>query len=609
MPAGDGEAADLRAELARLGAPRGRVRALDVKVMLAETRDGAFAAPGWLFELKYDGFRVVAGREDGTAQLVYRRGGESTAVFPEVARTVSALPYDRIVLDGEVVCLDEGSRPSFQRLQRRALLQRTADIQRAALDLPATYFVFDLLGFEDFDLRPLPLRERKRLLERLLPREGPIRFVDHIEAAGTALFEEVRRQRLEGIVAKRAELPYRGGRSDGWLKIRVDRTADFVVVGFTLPDGSRLGLGALHLGQYRDGELLYSGRAGSGFSDDQLLGLRKELEHDRRATPAVGGPLPRGPEHVWVEPRLVAEVRYKEWTEEHLLRQPVFLRFRADKPMHDCVRETPAPALDAIRQETDDLRAFYERASPWLLPYLRDRPLVASRIPDGARGERLWSEHAGREVECLIADDIETLREIAAIGPGTLGVWASRMEDLARPDWCLLDLQAGDAPFRQVVRVARALHELAGEMEVPSLVKTNGLLGLHVLVPLGGQCTFEQARSLAELMARVIAERLRGIATTARTAAIGGRVCVDFRQNVLGSALAAPFSVLPSSGGLVATPLAWDEVDEDLSPLRFTVGTVPERLERAGADPLAPVLTERPDLSRALGRLAERLAR
>src|SRR5262249_37252596 len=196
-----------------------------------------------------------------------------------------------------------------------------------------------------------------------------------------------------------------------------------------LPDGSRLGFGALHLGQYQDGELLYSGRAGSGFSLDQLESLRKELERDRRATPAVGGPLPRGPEHVWVEPRLVAEGRYKEWTQEHLLRQPVFLPFRHDKPMPDCVPETPAPAPQPTGQGTDELRPFYERVWPWLLPYLRDRPLVAARAPEGVRGERLWSEHARREIECVVADDLETFLQVAGFGPGPLDVWASRMQD------------------------------------------------------------------------------------------------------------------------------------------------------------------------------------
>jgi bifunctional non-homologous end joining protein LigD len=651
-------AAELRADLVCLGVPRKPVRASEMKVMLAETRDAAFTAPGWVFELKYDGFRVVAGREAGQARLVYRRGNDSTAVFPEIARAVSGLPFDGLVLDGEVVCLDEQSRPRFQRLQRRALLQRTADIQRAALELPATYYVFDFLGFEDFDLRPLPLVERKRLLRGLLPRSGPIRFVDHIEEQGLAFYEEVSRLKLEGIVAKRADVPYRAGRTDAWLKIRVDRSGDFVVVGFTLPDGSRLGFGALHLGQYEDGQLLYAGRAGTGFSDEQLQSIRKELDKDRRSGPAFGGAVPKGGEHVWVLPRLVAEVRYKEWTVEHLLRQPVFLRFRDDKSMEECVREgatmaadEPLPDLLPPRDDTPperelpfsnldkpfwpeegytkgDLIDFYRRVSLWLLPYLRDRLLVMTRYPDGVAGrsffqkdapgfvpgwvrrERIWSEHEQRAIDYFIANDMETLLYIINLGTIPLPVWASRMKDVAHPDWCILDLDPKEAPFVHVVRVARALHDLAREMEVPAYVKTSGSTGLHVLVPLGGQCTFEQCRNLGELIARVVADRLPDIATAARlSGSRGGRVYVDFLQNGHGKLLAAPFSARPVPGALVSTPLEWDEVNEDLSPAGFTIRTVPERLEKAERDPLLPVLSEKPDLARAIARLAERLPR
>ena len=325
-----------RAELERLGAPRTRVGADAVKVMLAETRDAPFSDPGWLFELKYDGFRVIAAREDEEPRLLYRKGGDATAVFPEVARAVAALPFAHVVMDGEVVCLDEGGRPSFQRLQRRALLQRTADIQRATVDLPAALFLFDLLAFEDFDLRPLPLRERKRLLQALLPRGGPLRYLDHVDGVGETLYAEVSRLQLEGILAKRADAPYRGGRFPDWLKIRVDQTDDFVVAGYTLPQGTRTGFGALHLAGYDGGRLVYAGRAGSGFDERQLVEIRERLEADRRPGPPCNGPVPTGREHVWVEPRFVAEVRYKEWTADHLLRQPVFLRFRDDKPLADC---------------------------------------------------------------------------------------------------------------------------------------------------------------------------------------------------------------------------------------------------------------------------------
>jgi bifunctional non-homologous end joining protein LigD len=643
-------AAEVRSSLVRLGALRRPIRATDVKMMLAETREGPFSAPGWIFELKYDGFRVVAGKEDGKPHLVYRKGSDATAIFPEVARALPALPFEGLVLDGEVVILDEEARPSFQRLQKRALLTRGADITRAAVDLPATYFAFDLLGFEDIDLRPLPLSERKGLLRQVLPRAGPLRFVDYIEEQGEAFYEEVGRMRLEGMVAKKADSPYRPGRSPDWLKVRVDRTGDFVVVGFTAPQGGRVGFGALHLATYERGNLVYAGRVGTGFNDDQLQKLRAELEQDRRLTPPCTGPLPPDKATVWVEPRRVVEVRYKEWTGEGLLRQPVFQRFRDDKPIEECVREgqggmseplpppivsnEPAPErkvpfsnLDKIFWPQEgytkgDLIAFYRAVSPWLLPYLKDRPLVLARYPDGITGknffqkdapdfvpgrvrlERIWSEHAQREIDYFIADDEETLLYIINLGTIPLHVWASRIADITHPDWCILDLDPKEAPFADVVQVAQAIHDLAEEMETPSFVKTSGSTGIHVLVPLGGQCTFEQGRTLGELMARVVAERRPEIATTIRLpASRGGRVYVDFLQNGHGKLLAAPFSARPVPGAKVSTPLAWSEVKAGLDPARFTIRTMPERLRALKEDPLRGLLSEKPDLGRALARL------
>jgi bifunctional non-homologous end joining protein LigD len=610
---------ELRREIERLGAPRARVEPDSVRPMLAETREKPFTDKDWIFELKYDGFRVLAARDGDEALLLYRRGNDSTAVFPEVARAVAELPLSPLILDGEVVCLDDGGRPSFQRLQKRALLQRGSDIARAALELPATLCVFDFLAFEDFDLRPLPLVERKRLLAHVLPRAGPLRLVDHVEEQGEAFYAEVSRLRLEGIVAKRARAPYRAGRYPDWLKLRVDRTADFVVVGFTEPGGERIGFGALHLADYAGGELVYAGRAGSGFDERELDRTRTRLEAMRLSVAPCAGPLPRGREHVWVRPQLVCEVRYKEWTEDHLLRQPVFLRFRDDKPPEECHREErrareaplsaspPAlPAAERIAVKKDEVVEFHRQMAPWLLPYLRDRPLVVA-ARSGARTERLWSDDAQREVDCFIASDVESLLSLVDAGTVALDVWASRLTDLARADWCVLELDTGSAPFTRVVRVARELRALADEMGLSSFVKTSGSAGLHVLLPLGGLCTFEQAKGLGELVARVAAARLPGIATAESAADRSGRVFVDFRQNGHGKRLAAPFSARPGPAALVSTPLDWDEVAEGLDVGRFTLRSVPDRLRAREVDPLAGVLTAKPDLERALARLRERI--
>jgi bifunctional non-homologous end joining protein LigD len=612
---------EIRGRLSALGAPRQAVSAEQLKVMLAEMRDEPFSAAGWIFELKHDGFRLLAAREGSRARLVYRRGNDSTAVFPEVVRALEALPCGDLILDGEVVVLDESGRPSFQGLQKRVQLLRRADIERAAVQRPATLFAFDLLAFEGHDLRPLPLRARKELLLQVLPAAGPLRYTDHVEEQGEALFAEVRRLGLEGMVAKRADGPYVAGRSAQWLKVRSEKTGDFVVVGFTEPDGpGRPGFGSLHLGAYEGGELIYCGRAGTGFTERQLNDIRRTLDAARRKSAPCTGPLPPGRGHVWVEPRLVCEVRFKQWTEEGLLRQPVFLRLRDDKDRQECVREGPlreaAPLAIEPPKETSrdkvfwpeegytrgDLVEFYRAASPWLLPYLKERPLVPTRYPDGIHG------NSQRDLEYLVCDDVDTLAHLADLGTIPLHVWSSRSSRIQQPDWCFLDLDPQGAPFERVVEVARALKALADDIGLPAYAKTSGSTGLHVLIPLGAQCTYEQSRSLAQLMAWVITREHGDIATLTRVVRErGGKVYVDSLQNGNGQLLVSPFSVLPVPGARVSTPLAWSEVTKKLDPSRFTLRTVLARMEKRSADPMAGLLAGQPDLLEALGRLQERL--
>jgi bifunctional non-homologous end joining protein LigD len=259
--------------------------------------------------------------------------------------------------------------------------------------------------------------------------------------------------------------------------------------------------------------------------------------------------------------------------------------------------------------------------------YLEDRPVVLTRYPDGIHGKsffqkdapaftpdwvrtaRVWSEHAQREIDYFVCDRVETLLYLANLGTIPLHVWASRVRTPQRPDWCILDLDPKAAPFEHVVTLARAVRELCEEMELEPFVKTSGASGLHVLIPLGRQLGYEQSRSLGELMARVVCERLPELATTTRAVgARGGRVYVDYLQNGHGRLLAGPFSVRPLPGGTVSTPLWWREVRSGLDPARFNLRTVPDRLERNKEDPMASILEGVPDLARALARLEELLS-
>jgi len=660
LKAGKDRAAPVVKELARLKAPKRAVTLEQAEPMLAETREQPFSKPGWLFELKLDGYRVRGGREGGEARLVTRNGHDIAPAFPEIARALTALPYEGFIFDGELCVPDEAGRPSFQRLQNRAKVSRALEVRRAAVETPAVLYVFDLLAFEGYDVRPLPLEQRKALLEQLVPRVGPIKYLSHFEKDGEALYEQIVKMGLEGIVAKKADSAYRAGRSPNWLKIRADRVDDFVVVGFTRPKGSRSGFGALDLGAYENGKLVYAGRVGSGFTAAELKQVSAVLERGIRPTPAFTGPVPQDPGHTWVEPTLVVDVRYKEWTDEGLLRQPVFVRFRDDKKPEECVKpgggrrepgdKDPAAAPPASRLPAPDERReirfsnldkvfwpeegytkgdlieYYRAVSLWMLPYLADRPLVLTRFPDGITGKSffqkdapeyaqafvrtvtIWSEDSQRELDYFVCDNESSLLYIVNMAAILLHVWSSRVSTLETPDWCILDLDPKEAPFTDVVSVAKAVRALCDEICLPTGIKTSGSTGLHVLIPLGRQVTYEQSRTLGGLLARVIAAELPEIATVTRQVQKrDGKVYLDYVQNGHGRLLVAPFSARPLPGAPVSMPLAWSEVTPKLDIRKFTIANAPARMKKLNDDPLRAVLEEKPDLVSALERLHARL--
>jgi bifunctional non-homologous end joining protein LigD len=649
--------AAVRGELVKLGAPRRPVSALEVQPMLAETRAEPFDDPSFLFELKLDGFRAIVERDGQEARICYRSGTDSTAAYPDLAKALLSLPAKRFVADGEIAVLDETGRPQFQRLQKRALLTNPLELEQATVDLPASLFLFDLLGFEEFDLRGLPLVERKRLLHLIVPPQGIVSAVDHVHGHGRALFASIRELGLEGIVAKRAQSPYRGGRMRDWLKVRVDRTADFVVVGFTPAEGTRTGFGALHLAQWRDGTLAYLGRVGGGFSEKQLKETHAKLLQLRIDKPAFSGTVP-GRGNVWVQPLLVVEVRFKEVTEESLLRQPTFLRFRDDKKPEECIasaeaeappmpKATKSPAKKTGKElafsnlekifwpdegyTKGDLIAYYDAVSPWMLPYLRDRPIVLTRYPNGITGKSFFQKDApeyvpewvrrahlpggggfsrdpkqeGNEANFFLCDNLETLLYLANLGTIPIHTWSSRFANPRHPDWCILDLDPKTAPFADVVTLAQATRELCEQIGLPSYCKTSGQKGLHVLFPMNCQLTHEQSTSLAELIARAVEARHPAISSTERSIpARKGRVYLDFMQNGYGKTIAGPFSARPVPGATVSMPLKWSEVNGKLDPKAFTLKTAPVRMKKLKGDPFAPVLTEKTDVPAVLAKLS-----
>jgi bifunctional non-homologous end joining protein LigD len=622
---------------------------------------------------------------------------------------VKALPHDACIIDGEVVVMDAEGKPSFARLQRRGRLKNAVDIGQAAVELPATYFAFDLVAFEDYDLRGVPLVERRRLLTEIVPKLGAVRPLDYIPREGELMFREVTKLGLEGIIAKKSNSSYAPGRSPNWLKIKAARTGDFVIVGYTQPRGTRPFIGALQLAEFVDGRLCYVGRVGSGMDDAMLSELIGLISPDiRRDAPCHGmavapgaDPLPSEsiPETTtttWVEPHYVCEVQYADITPDGLLRHSSFLRLRNDKRPDECERrwvddpsddrgqtpsddrgQTPSDergqtpraqpegsdplAGDLLGSDPEplgtaqphppitasphprtinfsnlkklywpaekytkgDLIDYYRAAAKWILPYLKNRPLVMTRFPDGIDGKQfyqkdapefapewvrthpIWSDESQRNVRYFVCDDADSLLYIANLGCIPIHIWASSVGSLEQCDWCVIDLDPKEAPFADVIRCAQVLHRLCDQIGLPHYVKTTGKTGLHIMVPLARRCTYEQSRTLGELLARVMLRDVGDIATITRhVTRRGDKVYLDYLQNRHGQTIVAPFTVRPLPGATVSMPLAWDEVDDGLNPKDYTIRNAIERMERLGADPLAPVLTESPDLPAILERLA-----
>ena len=664
-----GTLAALRERVRSLGAPKGELFSREIPLALATLAERPPKGPDWCFEIKYDGVRVIASRKDDEVRLIGRSGEEITKRYPEIAAGLRALPVPRFTLDGEIVAEDETGRPSFQRLQARMHLTRPRDIEAAMIQVPVRGIFFDCLGLDGHDLRGLSLEERKELLARVVPALASVQRSDHVLEFGEEFFAAASEIGLEGIVAKRLKSRYTGRRTPDWIKVKCDRRQEFVIGGYTDPQGSRAKFGALHVGLYEGGRLVYVTKVGTGFDGESLDRIAKALQPLARETSPFAERSPRGRGNHWVEPRLVCEIRFTEWTKEGGLRHPTFLGMRADRRPEDCRREEPvrietiaeeapvadaapaarrgkAPVKAAAAAKTHevkltnlkkvfwpegytkgDLIAYYDAVAPLLLPYLRDRPLVLTRFPDGITGKSFFQKdapvyvpdwvrtetvHSGdgeRDIRYFVVDGIESLRYVANMGTIPLHVWSSRVSSLENPDWLVLDLDPKEAPFAHVVQVARALKTILDELKLPSYIKTSGATGLHVLIPMGRRYTHEETRTFARLLAMLTIDQVPEISTVTRAIkGRAGKVYVDFGQNGRGNTIVAPYSVRPLPGAPASCPLRWDEVTARLDPARFTIQTIPKRFETM-EDPVAGVFGEGVNVAAAIAKIERRMKR
>jgi bifunctional non-homologous end joining protein LigD len=608
----------------------------EYRPMLATLAEDVPRGPGWLFEVKWDGYRALAYVRRGEVRLVSRNGNDLTQRFPAIAKQLArAMKSPALVLDGEVCALDEQGRPSFSAMQQGK--PGTAIV----------YEVFDVLEIEGEPLVARPLVERRKRLERLLDRRSTTVRLSEAFEDGRALYDAARAQGLEGVIAKRADSPYRQGkRTREWLKIKTHGRQEFVIAGYTKGQGRRSGrFGSLVLGVWRGRELVYVGNCGTGFTDkdiDELLPQLRKLERPESPFPVVPKmPKVRKADVVWVKPELVCEVEFVEWTHDGRLRAPSFQGLREDKLAREVHREEPLPTevrkgkrvlrlsnLDKVFWPDDgitkgELLAYYRAAAPVLVPHLRNRPFTLKRYPDGIEGEHFFQKDAPkhmpewiptrefavstrdsprrtRTIRAPLVNDELALLWMVNMGCIDLNTWYSRVDKPGRPDFVLFDLDPSeDVGFAETVQVAVLIKDVLDALGLVGWPKTSGSDGIHVLVPVERRHTYAETREFAEIVAGTLARTHRGLVTTEWKKAKRRGVLIDANQNGEGKTIASVYSVRPRRGAPVSTPLRWDEVKEGLDPLAFTMEAVLGRVEQHG-DLFEGVLGTRQRLGAAL---------
>jgi len=623
----------------------------------------------WLFEVKWDGYRAICFITDGKVRMASRRGNVMDKQFPEVAEALpKSIRAESAVLDGEVVALDENGVPSFQLLQNRTGIHKSA---KGGKPSALNFFAFDLLYLDGYDLRGAVLIDRRKLLQSVVLPDPIVRHSDYFADKGRELLDAVRDKGLEGILAKRASSKYESRRSPEWMKFKVTSQQDFVICGYIL--GEREPFGSLVLGYYKDKKLVYAGNVGSGFTQASLKSVYEAMKPLIRKKPVLDD-VPREIGQVtWIEPTLVCVVKFTSWTDDERLRAPVFQGLRLDASPQETVRETAevpakksagakratngkpkpdAPLLPADAAELTlniqgrslkftnlkkvfypadgytkrDVINFYAGVAELLVPHLQGRPLSLKRYPDGIEKEFFFQKAVAASfpewlhtediptgektsTRMVIADDKAALLYLANLGCIDQNPWMSRLGSLDRPDFALIDLDPHHCGYDKIVEAAQLIREKLDLIGLKGYPKTTGGDGMHVYVPLETRYTYEHTRTFAQVLASWVAGERPDLFTTPRTVAARekGKVYFDWMQNREGSTISAPYVLRAYPGAPVATPLDWDEVRPGLKPQQFHIGNVLRRFERTG-DLFEGVLKKPQQMEKALEKLTKLVA-
>jgi bifunctional non-homologous end joining protein LigD len=624
-----------------------------IKPMLATLTDSPFDNPAWIFEIKHDGYRAIAEIQGGSVELYSRNLNSFNVLFSPIAESLGELKYD-MILDGEIVLLDNEGRSKFQLIQN---YQRTGKGN-------LVYYVFDLLYYDGYDLRELPLLKRKELLQKALTEMHNVKYSDHITEYGREFYKAAEQNKLEGIIAKLSDSEYQTGkRTREWLKIKIHLEQEAIICGFTAPKGSRKNFGALILGVYNEGELTYIGHIGGGFNEAALKEVKKKLDPLVKKNSPFNKKIKTNTKVTWVEPKLVCQVTFSEWTDEGLMRHPVFLGLREDKKPGEVTMELPESKPQESEQIKDeetlgesgdmekeviinrhklkltnldkifwpeekytkgDVIEYYRKISKYMLPYLKDRPESMLRHPNGINGksffqknvnhmppewvktEKIYSEHTEDYINYLICNDEATLVFMANLGCIEINPWFSRIQSQENPDYLVIDLDPEEIDFEKVIETALGVKKALDIAGAKSYCKTSGATGLHVYVPLKAKYDYDVAKDFAHVIGQIVNSWLPDITSLERSPSKRKKkVYLDYLQNRKGQTLAAPYSIRPKPGATVSTPLKWEEVKPGLHPSDFNIKNIFKRLEKTG-DLFKPVLGAGIDLEKCIRNLEKK---
>jgi bifunctional non-homologous end joining protein LigD len=631
----------------------------EIEPMKATLTDRPPRGDEWLFEVKWDGVRAIAFVEGEEVRLQSRTGHRCERQYPELSTIHHQVAGDQVVLDGEIAVLDSKGVSQFHLIQPRIANTDPNSIAHLTRSTPVVYFAFDLLYLNGYDLRNVALGERKALLDEVVTPNGALRISEAFAGAGEAMLDAARENGLEGLIAKHAASRYESRRSRDWLKIKIVNEQEFVIGGFTEPQGERSHFGALILGVYEGGKLRWVGNAGTGFNQKSLASLYDKLAPlVTKDCPFAERPKPdRG--MTWVEPELVCQVKYANWTQDNHLRAPVYLGLRDDVGPKEVARETataqedePAPAREPLlapnaKEVTLDIDGrqvkfthpskvyypddgvtkrdvlnYYDAVAELILPHLKDRPLSLKRYPNGIqqdyffqknvrealapwlRTELIDSEHNHAPIKYCFADDRASLLYLVNLGCIDHNPWMSRSQSLENPDFVLIDLDPQECPFDMIVDAALLVRQLLDKIGLAGYPKTTGGDGMHVYIPIEPVYTYEEARTFAELIARLLHHQKPEMFTTPRSVSKRekNRVYFDYLQIGKSKTIAAPYVLRAYPGAPVATPLEWSEVKRGLHPSQFNITNAVERFRGKG-DLFAGVLDAPQRLEDALPKL------